>query len=116
MTSYLGMQLHQIWMITGMAAVTFGIRYIMFPLSGRVKFPKLFKKGLTYVPPVVLTAIIVPCVFMPSGDTLNLRLENPYLIGVITACTIGGIFKNILVTIIVSMVVFLMAQWCFAVL
>lgn len=115
MAGFLGMQLHEVWMIAGMAAVTFGIRYIMFPLSGRVKFPELFEKGLAYVPPVVLTAIIVPCVFMPSGGTLNLRLDNPYLIGVITACVIGGIYKKLLVTIIVSMSVFLLAQWGFAI-
>ena len=116
MATYAGMQLQEIWMIAGMAVVTFGIRYLMFPLSGKIKFPKLIENGLAYVPPVVLTAIIVPCVFMPSGDTINLSLENPYLIGGITAGIVGGIYKNLLITIIVSMAVFLMAQWCFVLL
>ncbi|MCK5349184.1 MAG: AzlD domain-containing protein, partial [Desulfobacula sp.] len=80
-----GIQLYEIYMVAGMALVTFGIRYIMFPLSGRLRFPELFERGLRYVPPVVLTAIIVPSVLMPTGETLNLKLNNPYLIGAITA-------------------------------
>lgn len=101
-------------MIAGMAIVTFGIRYIMFPISGRFRFPTLFERGLRYVPPAVLTAIIVPSVLMPSGDTLNLKLSNPYLIGALAACAIGGMFKNLLLTIVVSMIVFLGCQWIFA--
>ncbi|WP_291346417.1 AzlD domain-containing protein [Desulfobacula sp.] len=109
-----GIQLYEIYMVAGMALVTFGIRYIMFPLSGRLRFPELFERGLRYVPPVVLTAIIVPSVLMPTGETLNLKLNNPYLIGAITACAVGGLFKNLLLTIVVSMAVFLGAQWAFA--
>jgi branched-subunit amino acid transport protein len=109
-----GIQLHEIYMIAGMALVTFGIRYIMFPLSGRFQFPELFERGLKYVPPVVLAAIIVPSVLMPTGETLNLKLSNPYLIGALAACVIGGVFKNLLLTIVVSMVVFMGFQWVVA--
>ncbi|MCK5837189.1 MAG: AzlD domain-containing protein [Desulfobacula sp.] len=100
-------------MVAGMALVTFGIRYIMFPISGRFQFPELFRQGLRYVPPVVLTAIIVPAVLMPDGETLNLNLTNPYLIGALAACAIGGLFKNLLLTIVVSMVIFMGWQWAF---
>jgi len=110
----MGIQLNEIYMVAGMALVTFGIRYIMFPISGRFEFPELFKRGLRYVPPVVLTAIIVPSVIMPDGETLNLNLTNPYLIGAIAACIIGGLFKNLLLTIVVSMVIFMGWQWAFA--
>ena len=107
-------QLYEIYMVAGMALVTFGIRYILFPISGRFTFPELFERGLRYVPPVVLTAIIVPSVLMPNGGALNLKLNNPYLIGALAACVIGGVFKNLLLTIVMSMVVFLGAQWDFA--
>ena len=106
-------QPHEIYMIAGMALVTFAIRYSMFPISGRFRFPALFKQGLRYVPPAVLTAIIVPSVLMPTGETLNLKLSNPYLIGAIAACIVGGLFKNLLLTIVVSMVVFMGFQWAF---
>ncbi len=109
-----GIELSEIYMIAGMALVTFCIRYIMFPISGRFRFPELFERGLKYVPPVVLTAIIVPSVLMPTGDTLNLKLTNPYLIGALAACAVGGLFKNLLLTIVVSMAVFLGFQWAFA--
>lgn len=101
-------------MVAGMALVTFGIRYILFPISGRFQFPKLIEKALQYVPPVVLTAIIVPSVLMPGGETLNLKLSNPYLIGAMAACLMGALFKNLLLTIVVSMMIFLGAQWVFA--
>ena len=106
--------MNEIYMVAGMAIVTFGIRYIIFPISGRVQFPKLLEQGLAYVPPVVLTAIIVPAILMPDGETLNMDLDNPYLIGALAACLIGGVFKNLLLTIVISMVVFLGAQWVFA--
>lgn len=108
------MQLNEIYMVAGMAFVTFGIRYILFPVSGRFKFPELFEQGLRYVPPAVLTAIIVPSVLMPDGGQLNLNLDNPYLIGALAACVIGGLFKNLLLTIVMSMGVFLGTQWVFA--
>ena len=110
----MGIQLHEIYMVAGMALVTFGIRYIMFPVSGRFKFPELFEKGLQYVPPAVLAAIIVPAVLMPTGETINVKLSNPYLIGAITACVMEGVFKNLLLTIVVSMVVFMGFQWAFS--
>jgi branched-subunit amino acid transport protein len=109
-----GMTLSEIYMVTGMAAVTFGIRYILFPVSGRMQFPGWLEKGLGYVPPAVLTAIIVPSVLMPDGQTLDLNLNNPYLIGAVAACIIGGVFKNLLLTIVLSMVIFLGARWIFA--
>ena len=107
----MGIRPDEISLIAGMALVTFGIRYIMFPISGRVRFPELFERGLRYVPPVVLTAIIFPSVLMPDGETLDVRLTNPYLVGALAACMVGGLFKNLLLTIVVSMMVFLGYQW-----
>ena len=97
-----------------MACVTFAIRYIMFPVSGRFQFSETFERGLRYVPPVVLTAIIVPSVLMPNGEILDMKLSNPYLIGALAACAVGGVYKNLLLTIVISMVVFLGAQWILA--
>ncbi len=110
----IGISMNEFYMVAGMALVTFGIRYIMFPISGRFEFPELFNQGLKYVPPAVLTAIIVPSVLMPNGNALNLKLTNPYLVGAVAACAIGGLFKNLLLTIVVSMIIFLFCQWVFA--
>lgn len=40
-----GIQLNEVYMVAGMALVTFVIRYVMFPISGRVQFPELFERG-----------------------------------------------------------------------
>ncbi len=45
---------------------------------------------------------------------MYLKPDNPYLIGALAACVIGGLFKNLLLTIVLSMGVFLGAQWVFA--
>ena len=108
------LKMTEVYMVAGMALVTFGIRYVLFPIAGRFQFPKLLEQALQYVPPVVLTAIIVPSVLMPGGETLDLRWNNPYLIGAMAACLMGALFQNLLFTIVVSMMVFLGAQWGFA--
>ena len=107
-------QASEIYMVAGMAAVTFGIRYTLFPISGRFRFPDYFERALKYVPPVVLMAIIVPSVLIPDGESINLSMTNPYLIGGLGACVVGGLFKNLLLTIVLSMMVFMTAQWVFA--
>ena len=38
-------------MIAGMALVTFSIRYVMFAMAGRIRFPLWLKQALTFVPP-----------------------------------------------------------------
>ncbi len=98
-------------LISGMAIVTFSIRYAMFAVAGRVEFPKWLVNALRYVPPAVLTAIIVPAVLLPTGDTLHLSYTNPYLVGALFACLIGWLSQNLLLTIVLGMAVFLGWQW-----
>ncbi|MBF0201139.1 MAG: AzlD domain-containing protein [Desulfamplus sp.] len=99
-------------MIAGMAIVTFAIRYVMFPISGRRGFPTPFERALQYVPPAVLAAIIVPSVLMPGGGGLDLNpLTNPYIAGALGACIVGWKWKNLLLTIVSSMGIFLGYQW-----
>ena len=43
-------------------------------------FPARLEKSLRYVPPAVLTAIIVPAVLIPSGDEMVISYTNPYLV------------------------------------
>lgn len=104
-------QSDEVFMIAGMAIVTFLIRYVMFPVSGQFQFPPIFEKALAYVPPAVLSAIIVPSVLMPTGEKIDLTLTNPYLIGAAAACVVGWFYKKLIVTIVVSMAIFLCAQW-----
>lgn len=98
-------------MVAGMAAVTFMIRYSLLPLSGRIHFSEGLQRALGYVPVAVLTAIIVPAVMMPDGHNLQIAWSNPYLVGAVLTTAIGLVGRNLLVTIVGGMVVFMGWQW-----
>lgn len=103
--------MHEFLLITGMALVTFAIRYSMFAMSGRIRLSEPLLNALRYVPPVVLTAIVVPAVLMPSGDTLEFGFTNARFVGAIAAFTTGWFTRNLLLTIVIGMVTFLVWQW-----
>ena len=103
--------MNEFLLIAGMAVVTFGIRYSMFAVAGKVEFPAGLVNALKYVPPAVLTAIVVPAVLMPGGEEINLSYTNAYLVGALVAGVVGWYSKNLLLTIVVGMVVFLGWQW-----
>ncbi len=55
-------------LILGMLAVTFGVRYPILALSGRIVMPHWLVKALSYVPVAVLSAIAVPMMLAPQGN------------------------------------------------
>ncbi len=100
-----------VWLVGGMALVTFSIRYALLPFSGKIKLSAGIQRALGYVPPAVLTAIIVPMSLMPDGSTVQLSYANPYLIGALATVAIGWFGKNLLLTIVGGMGVFLAWKW-----
>ncbi len=100
-----------VYLIVGMALATFSIRYVLLPFSGRIRFSDRMQRALHYVPPAVLTAIIVPAVLLPDGTTLNLSWSNAYLAGAMATYAIGKVNGNLLITIIGGMIVFALWQW-----
>ncbi len=101
-------------LIGGMALVTFAIRYPLLALSGRIQMPDALVRGLGYVPPVVLTAIVVPAVCLPDGQHLWLHPSNPRLVGAIACIAVGLWRGNLLLTILVGMGMFWLWQWIIA--
>jgi branched-subunit amino acid transport protein len=99
--------MNEFLLISSMAIVTFAIRYPVLALSGRFKLSEQFLQVLRYVPPAVLTAIVVPTVLMPEGDQLLLSYTNARLVGAIAALGVGLWRKNLLLTIVVGMAAFL---------
>jgi branched-subunit amino acid transport protein len=93
-------------LILGMALVTFGVRYPMLAFIGRLTLPDRLVRALRYVPVAVLTAISAPAMFMPQG-TLALSLNNAYLLAGIASTVIAWRTKNLLLTILVGMGLFL---------
>lgn len=96
-------------LISGMALVTFWIRYPAIALSGRLRLPERLRQALNYVPPAVLTAIVVPLILV-HDDALWLGIDNPRLVGAIAAIGVGFWRKNLLLTIVVGMSAFLLWQ------
>lgn len=100
---------NEIALLGGMTLVTFLIRYPLLAMSGRITLPPRLIQALNYVPPAVLTAIIVPSVLI-DNNSLWLGLDNPRLIGALAAIGIGLWKKNLLLTILIGMGAFLLWQ------
>ncbi|WP_413701034.1 AzlD domain-containing protein [Psychromonas sp. KJ10-10] len=102
--------MNEVLLILGMFIITFSIRFIMFAFAGKISFPGWLAKSLKFVPPAVLTAIIIPAVVMPNG-VIDMSLTNNYLIAALFAFVIALITKNLLKTIGLGMTFFLILQY-----
>jgi branched-subunit amino acid transport protein len=101
--------MNEFWLILGMFIVTFGIRFIMFAFAGKITFPTWLQQSLHFVPPAVLTAIIVPSVVMPSGE-IDFSFNNVYLLAAVISIVISLVTKSLLKTIFLGMCVFLLLK------
>lgn len=88
--------------ILGMGLITFGQRLSFILLADRLRLPPLVRRGLRYVPPAVLSAIIFPDVFL-RGGILDLSPTNPHLPAGLAAAAAAYLSKNILVTLVTGM-------------
>ena len=93
-------------LILGMMAVTFGVRYPVLALSGRVRLPTWLVRALGYVPVAVLSAIAVPIMLAPQGS-IALTMANEYLVAGIVAIVFVAFTRHLLWTIVLGMAVFL---------
>lgn len=100
---------NEIVLLGGMTLVTFLVRYPMLAISGRITLPPRLLQALNYVPPAVLTAIVVPAVLV-HDESLWLDWTNPRLMGALAALAIGLWQKNLLLTILTGMGIFLLQQ------
>ena len=96
-------------LIIGMMLVTFGARYPLMALAGKVALPEQLIRALAYVPVAVLTAIAVPMILKPAGN-LELTFCNPYLTASLLAIVVAWFSRHLLATIAVGFVVFLLLR------
>ncbi len=104
--------LEQILLIVGMMVVTFGVRYPILSLSGRVALPNWLKTALSYVPVAVLSALSAPILLMPEGQ-LDIAIDNEYLLAGLFSIAVAALSKNLLLTIASGMVLFLCLRFLF---
>ncbi|WP_110949428.1 AzlD domain-containing protein [Pseudomonas bohemica] len=98
------------WLILGMAAITFLMRYSLFAWPN-LRFPSVVRQGLHYVPTAVLTAIVVPGMLLPDGQHWQVSWDNAYLIAGIVAIGIAALSRDLLATIGGGLAVFFLLRW-----
>jgi branched-subunit amino acid transport protein len=98
------------WLILGMTAITFGLRYSLFAFP-RLRFAPVVRQGLHYVPTAVLTAIVVPGMLLPDGEHWALSLDNAYLLAGLVAIAIAAVTRHVLATIGGGLLVFFLLRW-----
>ena len=92
-------------LIAGMALVTFATRYPVIAVLSKVPLPDPVFRALRYVPPAVLTAIILPAVLLQDSE-MTLTYLNSSLVASLAAVIISWRTKNLLLTIVLGMLVF----------
>jgi branched-subunit amino acid transport protein len=105
------MPVQEVLLILGMTLVTFGVRYVPLALVGRFRLPGALLDALKYVPPAVLTAIIVPSVFMPDGERFQLGIDNAYWVAALAAAVVAAWSKRTALTVAVGMAALWLWQW-----
>jgi branched-subunit amino acid transport protein len=89
--------------IIAMGVVTYGLRLSLIALLGRFEVPPLISRGLRFVPPAVLSAIILPELVEPGGK-LNVSLGNVRLLAGLLAMLVAWRSRNVLLTVGAGMV------------
>lgn len=97
---------NEIILVTGMAAVTFLIRWPPLVLASRVALSQPVVDALKFIPPAVLAAIVVPAMLTPNG-TLDVHPGNAYLVAGVVSGLLAWRTRNLLATILFGMIFFL---------
>jgi len=96
-----------LWLtIFSMGVVTFLIRLSFIIAWGRFEMPPLVRRSLRFVPPAVLSAIILPELLRPNSAPIDLSLGNARWIAGLVAALIAWRTRNALLTIVTGMIVF----------
>lgn len=104
------MSRQELYLIGAMAISTLLTRYPLLAISSRIKLSSQLIEALKYLPPAILTAIVVPEVLIPSGEQISFHYTNARLAGAISAILVSWQTRNLLATIICGMTVFLIWQ------
>lgn len=104
--------MNEVYLILGMFLATFSVRFVLFAVAGKVHFPVWLNQALGFVPPTVLTAIILPAVLMPEGE-IWFSWQNPWLLAGIFAALVALIRKDLMTTIVAGMAFFLVLRFGF---
>ncbi len=94
------------WIIVGGGIITYSIRLSFILALERLRIPDWFSRGLRYVPPAVLSAIIVPELANWNGK-MTLSWNNPQIIAGVVAILVAWRTRSVVLTLAVGLVCFL---------
>jgi len=98
------------WLALG-GLLTFLTRLSFIALLGRFETPPRLARALRFVPPAILSAVIVPEVVLRDG-ALALSPGNPRLVAGLAAVAVAALTRNVLATIAAGMaVLWAMQAW-----
>jgi len=97
------------WIMLIGGLITFGMRFSMIYLLGKLEVPQAIRNSLRFVPPAVLSAIIFPELFIRSGG-IDLSLGNSRWMAGLVAVIVARLTKNTLLTILAGMIALLILQ------
>ena len=89
--------------------LTLGIRLSFMVFMGKMRVSLTVQQALRFVPVAVLSALIAPALFFPSGS-LDVSFSNIRLIAGILAILVAWRTKNVLLTIFTGMACLLILQ------
>jgi branched-subunit amino acid transport protein len=97
-------------LIIGMGVITFGIRLSFILLFGNRAVPPLVARALRFVPPAVLSAIIVPQMVIVNNAFTPI---NPRLFAGLIAMIAAWRTKNVTITILAGLLALAILQSLF---
>ena len=89
--------------------LTFGIRLSFIYLFGRIQTPALIQRSLRFVPPAVLSALILPELLMHTGR-LDAGFGNERWLAGLAAIGVAWFTRNSLLTILAGMAALLVLR------
>ena len=98
------MKLEVLWLLLGMAIVTFIPRFLPMAFLTRRAIPEKMKVGLDYIPVAILSAIVFPLLFSPSNGKVG--FEPQLLLAAIPVFIFAHRRKNLWGSIILGMLIY----------
>jgi branched-subunit amino acid transport protein len=90
--------------ILGMGLITHSQRLSMILTTGRLAISDPLRRALRFAPAAVLSAILVPEMFLPGGE-LDVSLGNERLLAGLVAIAVAWRTQNMVLTVTLGMLV-----------
>ncbi len=98
------------WLTIGLIGLgTFVLRLSFIELIDRFSLPVVIRRGLRFVPPAVLAALVVPALVHGGAD--GGELENPRLLAGLVAGVVAWYTRGVVWTLCAGMSVIWLLAW-----